>query len=97
MSTPTTYKQKYYLQNKTKLNDSKQCDVCGGKYSMNTRINHYNTKKHKMAQMIIDHNNVVKELEIKLTTVENEQNENNKIDKIDEKLKIILDKINGLP
>lgn len=56
----------YYQKNKVRLNEKKQCEICNGKYSMNTKSHHFNSKKHKAQQTILDHKKEVKELEEKL-------------------------------
>lgn len=59
------YHKKYYQQNKGKWNEYKNCDICDGKYSNNTRTNHLNSNKHKNAEK----DKYIKDLEEKLNNI----------------------------
>ncbi|QKF94197.1 hypothetical protein QKU48_gp0739 [Fadolivirus algeromassiliense] len=59
------YNKNYYQKNKERWNEYKVCDICGGKYSNNTRTNHFNSNKHKNAEK----DNYIKNLEEKLNTI----------------------------
>lgn len=48
-----TYYKDYYQKNKEKWNEYKKCEICGGRYSNNTRTNHLNSNKHIMQKNII--------------------------------------------
>ena len=44
-----TYKKQYREDNSDKINSKHNCDVCGGKYTMTNKSQHYKSKKHQKA------------------------------------------------
>ena len=52
-----------------KWNEYKECEICGGRYSRNTRTTHFRTKKHKLIGEI-------KKLEKKLHSNKKKKNKN---------------------
>ena len=62
------YHKKYYEQNKGKWNEYTDCDICGGKYSKNTRTNHFNSNKHKNAEK----DKYIKDLEEKINNIKDQ-------------------------
>jgi hypothetical protein len=49
MENTLTNFQKYYLKHKE---DKIICTICNGKYSLFTKFNHFNTKKHKKCEIL---------------------------------------------
>ncbi|ARF11998.1 hypothetical protein Klosneuvirus_3_133 [Klosneuvirus KNV1] len=58
---PVKEKYNYYKTHKDKFNIYTDCE-CGGKYSMNTKYNHFKTAKHKNAIKLLEQNKKIAEL-----------------------------------
>ena len=43
------YQKQRYTKNADKINGKHNCDVCGGKYTLQNKSQHYKTKKHQKA------------------------------------------------
>ncbi len=83
-----TYYKEYYQKNKQKWSEHKICEICGSNYCNNTKTNHYNSKKHKLAILLNEKNKQLNELENKLNNVT--ENDNHLI-VLEKKMDAIID------
>lgn len=61
------YNMEYVKNNKERLMKTKQCEICGGKYSICSKTMHLSTKYHKFAEENINkYKNKISELETEI-------------------------------